>query len=333
MLCYDQAAPQVVSCNFSNNLGDIGGAIHIRDSSSPVFTDCTFTDNQTIGNGGAVLNDDASPSMIGCTFIRNSATYGGAIRNEPNTSSLITNCRFEGNSASVAGGAISNGSSANPVVTNCSFQGNHAANNGGAIRDAVSTPTYINCTFQGNASGVSGGAIYNHFATITLANSLIWNNSAGNSTSSASASFDRTGNGGSFSWSYCLVENHDLSGSGVQNLDGTDLSNEPHFILPTPPFLAPLAGGDLRIAPGSPTLDLGENSANLEPLDLAGNSRTQNSTIDLGAYETGSDTFLHVKTSGNDADDGASWNTAFKTLQRALSSASPGDIVLLAEGS
>lgn len=51
------------------------------------------------------------------------------------------------------------------------------------------------------------------------------------------------------------------------------------------PDAYPTISGDLNLSGGSPAINVGDNTANSETTDLAGNTRIQNITIDLGAYE------------------------------------------------
>ena len=89
-----------------------------------------------------------------------------------------------------------------------------------------------------------------------------------------------------------------------------------------PCFIDP-ASGDLRLSPSSPAIDAGDNDSILPflPTYMPGNSRIVNGTIDMGAYESGSEIaskryYVDADALGN--NDGSSWSNAFLCLQEAL---------------
>jgi hypothetical protein len=211
-------------------------------------------------------------------------------------------------------------------VTNSLFLGNAADGDGGAIFNETSDPLLTNCSFQGNAAGGSGGAVFNLTSSPVLSNCILWNNAAAGLTSTASASVD--GVGSTPSYSHCLVANLDLSGA-AGNLDGTELLNNPRFILEADPLAAPGSIGDLRLLPGSPAINAGDNAANGSTTDLDGNAR-RIGRIDLGAYER--ENIYRVRTGGDDNASGLSWEQAFATLQKALAVATAGEPIWLAAG-
>ncbi len=96
---------------------------------------------------------------------------------------------------------------------------------------------------------------------------------------------------------------------------------------------APTNTGNLRLQPCSPAVNAGTNGTftNADK-DLDGNARIVNTTVDLGAYEAPAAAVFHVKPTGSDANNGLSWNTAFRTLQKALESAFSGTSIWVASG-
>ena len=234
--------------------------------------------------GGGLLCNGGSPTIANCTFSGNiSDQWGGAI--SANGPSLqVINCVFSNNSADLHGGAIYT-NVGNPSLINCHFSGN-SANQGGAVYNMAANPSFMNCSFSGNSAGAKGGAIYKTGPSIltALTNCILWNNRAAGVTTTPEASFyaylasDPT-------YSHCLVQNIDLSGTGINNLDGTDPANAPLFLLPVNPATAPTTAGDLRLSSGSPVLERGLNSAVTAGTDLDGNARIQGCLVDLGAYE------------------------------------------------
>jgi predicted outer membrane repeat protein len=277
------------------------------------------------------LSISSSAILDGFTIIAGNANgasstinSGGAIYNSYSSLSL-NNCSFQGNNAALNGGAIYNGSSY-PSLKNCSFQGNKASS-GGAIYNSRSSPSLSNCSFHGNNATVQGGAIYNSSSSSpSLKNCILWNNAQAGNTTLAGASIASVNTSSVPTYSHCLVENINLSGTG--NFDGTDPANDPRFVLETDPLTASTNGGDLRLRPGSPAIDAGDDAANLTTTDLAGNPR-KFGTIDLGAHEQ---EVLYVDDTAVGSNNGSSWTNAFQNLQDALAAATSSQAIQVAEG-
>ena len=275
--------------NFANN-GD--NSFHVVTgsgrNSSAVLDGFTITGgNAGSGNGGGLLNSGGSPTLLNCWLVANHADKGGAIYNTNGSDPTLINCYLQGNSAADDGGAIYNFNFCSPVFTNCVLQGNAAGGDGGAIYNAnASRPEFTNCSVQGNSASNQGGAVFNsNGSSMPFVNCVLWNNSAAGATNTATASVH---NFNSFpTYSHCLVQNIDLSFIGTNNFDGTDADNDPLFAAEVDPIAAPIVGGNLRLLlDSSPLIDAGTNSASIATnLDLGGNIRTQNGTIDIGAFE------------------------------------------------
>ena len=251
----NQASPSISGCLFRGNFGKAGGGIFFVAISSPSLTNCSFEDNSS-DLGGGIYAASCSPTLTNCSFRGNSASRGGGVFID-NASVTLTNCSFLGNyaSGSLGGGAIYNGSNSPSSFTNCSFQGNSAVADGGGIYINNSSPSLSNC--------------------------VVWNNKDQSGSGTANASVFTAS--GTPTFDYSLIQG--LNPAGTGNLDGTNPANDPLFVLEADPTLAPTTGGALRLLTGAPALDVGDNTANIETLDLAGNTRIQNTTIDLGAYE------------------------------------------------
>ncbi len=218
--------------------------------------------------GGGLVAKWSSPSVVRCTFTNNVAGEGGAMLIYGGVASpKLVNCRFTDNQAAL-GGAVS-ANFGNPVFTNCVFRRNIATGTGGAIHGMDSGAAVYNCTFTDNLGATGGGAT---FGIPQFANVIAWDNVPDQIASAQSVTFS------------CVQGGHD----GAGNIDV-----DPQFDDP--------ANGDVRLAPGSPCIDLGSNQAiptdavdldgDLQfteptPLDLDLGPRVVNGTVDLGAYET-----------------------------------------------
>lgn len=316
--CSDGASPSIAECRFEANRAYIGGAVAFRNGSTAVITDSVFENNHAIESGGAVysftITTATTPEFNDCTFLNNNAeTDGGAVMDETGSSPTYTGCLFQGNTAD-RGGAVQSANTATSTFLNCSFLGN-SAGSGGAIRSSAATlfltncilqgnfadtafggaglyaidssATLTNCTLQGNHSTITGGGIISDDSTLNLYNSIIWNNAViGNTTAPDASIFNLSS---VINYSHSLVQNLNLLSIGTNNLDGTDLANDPQFIAPIDPLTAPQSsGGNLRLGALTPVVEAGDN--NLIPAgvtqDLAGNARIAPfGNVDLGAYE------------------------------------------------
>jgi len=229
----------------SGGNNDLGRGSGLRAFSTLVHvSNCVFQDN-TAMNGPAIAAQAGQVRVKWCEFAGNTAhKNGGAIWGQT-VSFRIFNSVFRDNRA-LRGGALYMHSILQPdhfVVANSVFTDN-SADRGGAVyvggNDLTSgSGLWQNCTFAYNSAVYSGGAIFTRSAapvpsTVIVRNSILW----GNSAPLRPQIFGR------------LI----LSYSNVQ-----DRSGGPGNISLDPMFLDP-AGRDLRLRPGSPSIDAGANN-------------------------------------------------------------------------
>jgi hypothetical protein len=151
-----------------------------------------------------------------------------------------------------------------PTVVNCVFNNNSTTWYGSGVNDDGSNSTYTNCTFNGNTAG---GAISKDVTSgTTLTNCILWGDSVPN---------------GSEIFGVALVTYSDVQGitGGTGNIN-----SDPCFVDPN--------GGDLRLQPESPCIDIGDNGAiHIPATDLDGHPRIVDGdcddidVVDMGAYE------------------------------------------------
>ncbi|GAB4017070.1 hypothetical protein GCM10028773_12050 [Spirosoma koreense] len=266
-----------------------GGAIYNDGSeggnSSPTLTNLSLIANvANLGGGGLYTNGlggNSSPVLTNVSFIGNSTPYeGGAMHTVGSCSPVLTNVQFIANSAE-SGGAMFNKAyltSSRFVLTNVSFLNNFAYVQGGAM---YNTANQADCQFQltnvsllGNSAPYDGGSIVSIDVSLTLTNAVIF----GNQGSATLVNYNSP-----------VTAYSSLFDVGVTDyIDGGN--NQTTTILPF------VSATDLRLAPGSPAFNAGDNAAYTTAdgpaTDLAGNVRIQNGTIDMGAYELGLPTDL-----------------------------------------
>jgi hypothetical protein len=148
------------------------------------------------------------------------------------------------------------------------FSGNLASRVGGGMANVGSDPTLTNVTFSGNTATRMGGGMYNSSdSNPTIANSIFWGNSDG--------VLIADGGSSSTTISYSDIEGG-WTGTGNINVD-------PLFVDDPDPGNDDYR--DLQLQVGSPAIDAGDNSFVSILIDLAGNPRIVNGTVDMGAYE------------------------------------------------
>ncbi len=339
-------APPFTYTNYDNNAYHV---VYTKDVSAATKVDGvtikggnanansgSFPNNSGAGwyNGGNGTGNSSNPILSNITFSQNNAFFGDGMFNNGQSngisSPMLTNCSFSQNKANFNGGGMDNDGGSNgtssPTLTNCSFSQNNANNGGGMYNDGdnggtgTSSPTLTNCSFSQNNANLVGGGVRNFNATSIIQNSIFWGNTATNSGKSLDNNVAGT------TVSYSLVEETALP------LNTTDGGNN---ILNQDPLFIDAATRNLRLSCGSPAINVGNNSAIPVGIttDADGNPRTQNGTVDMGAYERPTQTEFFVEANGgSDTNTGTDFNNAYTTLQKALSVACSGSKIYIAAG-
>lgn len=269
-----------------------------------------FTHN-TADIGGSLYMRNGTISLSKSKFINNRALdRGGAIFLAFDTSeSIITDSLFEKNKSVGNGGAI-NLFGSSPTLQNIVFLDNQATDKGGALSlFSGTTTTLTNATFLNNTA-VSGGGIYKGGSTnIDIKNILLKN-----------SSLDGGGLG---------------LGTGLGNIDLG--ATDPFVSLADPDGpdnLFGTADDGLKIASGATTvINQGISSAGIPTSDILGTGRE--GLPEPGAYEYITPlpaNVIAVDIDATGANDGISWGNAYTSLQSALSAATAGKEIWVAEG-
>jgi len=280
-------AVTVTNSTLINNMADehfsVGAGEIVYGSGSGIENYGVLTVNNSLVSsntatyGGGISNNGVL-TVNNSLVSSNTATYGGGIHNSFGTA-MVSNSTFsdniahDGSTIGTGGGFQSGGDTANSVFTNVTFSGNQANgtadDGGGAIMlYHAGNITLIHTTLISNSTATSGGGIsIASTGVITSSNSII-----ANSTNGGDCNGTVTSTG------------YNLDSDGTCGLAGTgDISN-------ADPLLDALAdnGGDTfthALLPGSPAIDAGDCTSG-PALDQRGIARPQDTTCDIGAYES-----------------------------------------------
>ncbi len=315
------SSPTVSDCVFDSNVAadeaifTEGGGVAGRESMA-TFLRCSFLNNHSQGSGGGIhLRNNTFNVLIDCEFYGNTTgtSDGGALYATLGSSVSVLNSRFVGNNGHRFGGAVSVSpfEKAFAEFVNCEFVGNHNTMfSGGAIHANGIDLTVVNCSFVNNtsASSIGGGiAFQGEDGSLTVLNSIF----RGNETLSGAAFEERSQISNQlfvpFTVHNNIIDQLELF-TGNGNFDA-----DPMFVdVDGPDDVLGTLDDDVSLMPGSPCIDAGDNSAlpfddfdldedadtaELLPIDLAGNTRRFDDPdtpdtglgdapiVDIGAYE------------------------------------------------
>jgi hypothetical protein len=200
--------------------------------------------------------------VMRCVVEQCRAERGGGIGLDGWNSPLVSHTLVRACSASVSGGGLfadvrpSATSLLGALVDDCVFRDNGAPDGGAlSVADfltAGSAPrlTLTGCSLSGNQAGARGGALFvSRQGVASVANSVLWGDAA-----PSGAELHVTGAGSSLAVAFCDVQGGLAAvvaapGSGFTWGAG-NLAVDPLF-----------SGSELRLGPGSPCIDAGDNAA------------------------------------------------------------------------
>lgn len=323
----DLSSTRIIPRQLDGTAGSILDGQRTRPVIWNVFDDQTALDNTAIldgfiiengryegsGNGGAGIRNFYASPVLRNLVIRDNWVYdnGGAIYNNPNSSPVITNVIFTRDTA-FYGGAMysardnSTGAVSRPVLTNVLMaKNNRTTGQGTAIF------TFGECTLNNVTICEDGDAIFIAGAGKVAFNNSIVYGGVGVGVSGGPSHYTATN---------CLIEG--LASSTNGNVNANSYTRADVF--------TDAAKRDYRLQPRSPAINAGNNSlfTGLDgaSIDLAGNSRVQLTTIDMGAYESATNNpykadaqgIVYVKPHQSGNGNGDSWENAMDNLHAVI---------------
>jgi parallel beta-helix repeat protein len=319
--CY-QSSPLIYNNNISYCGMYYGSGIDCRDNSNPTITK-NIVSNCISGVGIGIY--DSSPLIKENIISNNNHFYGGHYSTGggiycSNSSAIIIKNIINNNTASGGGGIFCNSSSAyialNKICNNYSAEtGCGVTDGGGGIFTLSSSPKIINNIICNNSSIGQGGGIYlNDYDTLSATPILIVNNTiANNSANTGGGIYTRYDSNPTIVNTIIWGNSATTAGDGVfiENTISTFLYCDvdtiykwfpvPDTIIncikSIPKFVNPSAGtglsydglaADWNIQPSSPCINAGNPDTTglfLCNIDIAGENRILEDTIDIGAFE------------------------------------------------
>ena len=273
----------ITNSSFNSNNSDYGGAIYSEESyGNDIISNCQFINNSSTDDAGAIYllntseNDINFTTVMDCQFTGNtSEDEGGAIRARRGEGTQIIRSSFLDNEA-IYGGAITiydDGA----LISDCLFAKNKATSDdidygaGGAIFSDAADLSIINSTFAENIATLRPGGGVTCDDELTLSNCIFWGNvQQGDGTLGQQQVYN---NGGTVNIAYSLLQD------GFPT-DATDDGNNLYL----DPLFTDAASNDYTLTSCSPAINTGNNTG-VSATDLSGNTRIENGTVDMGAYE------------------------------------------------
>lgn len=197
------------------------------------------------------------------------------------------NCTFD--SLTGNGGSLYYFRLVNPNFYSCTFKNCHA-DNGGIAYSYQCTSSFYNCLIFDNTSDFGGAIGYSYTSNAVM---KFYNCSMSNNTSASGGNgFDCDASSIVVHLYNSILDNEGLADGGAMaltaqnsNVKLADIDTDLGGNIESDPLFTDAANDDYILQATSPCLDAGDNSLISETLDLSGNPRISNTTVDMGCYE------------------------------------------------
>lgn len=251
----DGSSPIIRDSIFEYNVADFGGAMLSREAKDLTIVNSIFRYNKANNSAGAIYDIDGTNATIAyCRFFANTAISGsGGARQSFNASgqssrSLIHHCLFVENQSNNKGGAVNNNDFDDAYYLNCVFLNNTTSTPGGAVFVDTSHATIINNIFAGNTATTDADIHISALGSATVEYNTLQEGFSGAGNIVADPCVSRYPSDGGDGW-----------GDNPATLDVDESANDDF--------------GNLRLLPGSPSIDAG-NSLFTAAVELDGNNRS-----------------------------------------------------------
>jgi hypothetical protein len=281
---------------------------------SPTITNNQIVDNSATYRGNGIYCWLSSVLVAGNKISNNTAASdrGGGLYCAQGRVTIINNM-ISLNAANSGAGISCHGCSG--TIANNVIVGNSATFDGGGIEHEGTEVSILGNTIVANHATYGGGVYCSAYAGgRMIANTIIAFNSSGIYTTTTGVPLLRNN---------CVYGNAAYNYSGVADPTGT------HGNISVDPRLANVPYGEVHLQPGSPCEDTGDDSlVHAGWQDMDGQPRIAGAHVDIGADESdgtlrpeGPNVIVRVSPAGDDANDGASWPLAKRTVQAGIDAA------------
>jgi hypothetical protein len=335
-----------------------GGGIYLATSAALVISNriagnwLTNYQDFVLAGGGGIVSSNGSPQIRDNQIVDNQAHYGGGIRIWEGTAQITGNT-VVGNHVMSLGAGVEV-ARASVVIERNRITGNVVLDGPGGGLSIVGpgeSTVRGNLVLANHARYNDGGlfAATDDSSRLLLVNNTFLENRGytDHALTIYGTNFEAVNNLVAFGGSVRVFAAENWRNNCVFGNDGTNY--EGGIVDPTGTngniSVDPMLGwsrerAEYHLQPGSPCVDAGTmEGISLGDLDIDGEARVLGGMVDIGADELGSEPvsfvprIVRVSESGDDANDGASWERAKRSIQSALDFAvGDGSEVWVAEG-